>query len=111
MNTPKRTEQRTDLVREGMQICPDCRSELVQPIEWWERDEDNWAVELRCPECEWHGGGVFSQPQVDRYDRALDEGSRVLATDLRILTRENMESETNSFAAALASGAILPEDF
>jgi hypothetical protein len=94
-----------------MEVCPRCRSELVQPVEWWERDGYTWGVELRCPECESRRGGVFNQAQVDSYDRSLDDGARALARDLRTLTRENMEHEAESFAAALESGAILPEDF
>lgn len=94
-----------------MEVCTQCRSELVQPVEWWERDGNCWGVELRCPECESRRAAVFSQAEVDRYDRNLDDGSRALAGDLRALTRENMEHEAVSFAAALESEAILPEDF
>ena len=106
-DTKKRTEQRS----EGMHVCPECRSELVQPIEWWERNADSWAVELRCPECEWRGGDVYTQAQIDRYDRLLDKGARSVAVDLRALRRENMEREAECFAAAIAHGAVLPEDF
>ena len=111
MEVRRDTKNRTQRRSEGMHVCPECRSELVQPVEWWERDEDNWAVELRCPECEWRGGGVYTQAQIDRYDRLLDEGARAVAVDLRTLTRENMEHEADSFAGALGSGALLPEDF
>jgi hypothetical protein len=111
MAAPRNTKKRTRRVSEGMHLCPECDSELVQPVEWWERDEENWAVELRCPECEWRGSGVYTQAQIDRYDRLLDEGARAVAVDLRALTRENMEHEVESFTSALATGALLPEDF
>jgi hypothetical protein len=45
--------------------CPNCSSDLVQPVEWEPSDADRWSVLLRCPECEVYQSGVFSQPDVD----------------------------------------------
>ncbi len=112
MDAPRRTKRlSTPPAKEGMHVCPECSSELVQPVEWWERDADSWAVELRCPECEWRGGGVFSQTHVDRYDRILDDGCRSIHNDLEKLARDAMESEVNAFVEALQGEKILPEDF
>ena len=111
MAVPRRTTQYPVTRRDGVHLCPECDSDLVQPIDWRERDRDNWAVELRCPECEWRGDGVFTQLQVDRFDRVLDAGARSLVDDLRRLTRDNMEGEVERFAEALHQGSILPEDF
>ncbi|MGZ5310031.1 MAG: hypothetical protein ACXWDQ_06235 [Solirubrobacterales bacterium] len=111
MAVPRDTKKRTRPAIEGMHICPECHLELVQPVEWWECDAESWTVELRCPECEWRGNGVYTQAQIDRYDRFLDEGACAVAVDLRALTRENMEHEVDSFRSALATGAVLPEDF
>ncbi|MGH2925190.1 MAG: hypothetical protein ACRDK1_04375, partial [Solirubrobacterales bacterium] len=66
---------------------------------------------LRCPECEWNGGGRYTQEVVDRLDEALDRGTESVLDDLTVLTRANMEDQIERFAAALASGHILPEDF
>lgn len=95
----------------GMHTCPSCSSELVQPVRWFEQGEGAWHVDLRCPECEWWGRGVFAQADVDRYDEELDRGAQELMEDLRSLTRSNMENEADRFAAALATDCILPEDF
>lgn len=94
-----------------MQFCPKCDSEFVQPLDWTERDSESWAVELRCPECEWAGGGVYRQAEIDDLDRVLDDGCRELHEDLRVLTRENMEQEANRFAEALQGELVLPADF
>jgi len=96
---------------EGMHACPSCSSSLVQPINWHEQGDGHWHVELRCPECEWWGRDSYSQTEVDHYDEELDRGGQELMEDLRSLTRANMEDEADRFAAALASGCILPEDF
>jgi hypothetical protein len=94
----------------GLHVCPECGAEKVQPTDWWELG-GGWHVSLRCPECEWRGEGTFSQGEVDRFDRELDNGCEALLGDLRRLTRANMEEETERFASALSKDSILPEDF
>jgi hypothetical protein len=111
MSAPRSKPRGSTKNKPGMEVCTQCLSELVQPVEWWEREGNTWGVELRCPECESRRAAVFSQAEVDRYDRKLDDGSRALSSDLRALTRENMEHEAETFVAALEAGAILPEDF
>ena len=96
---------------EGMHVCPGCSSPLIQPAQWYERGDGHWHVDLRCPECEWHGSGSFAQGEVDRFDEELDRGCQELLEDLRELTSANMEEEADRFALALASDSILPEDF
>jgi hypothetical protein len=109
----KRTRTVTEETRSGsgMHVCPSCESELVQPMQWFEQGGSQWHVDLRCPECEWWGRGSFSQTDVDNFDEELDRGGNLLVEDLRALTRSNMEDEADRFAAALATGCILPEDF
>jgi hypothetical protein len=106
-----KTATRETRSREGMHVCPSCASEMVQPAHWFEEGNGSWHVELRCPECEWHGSGSYSQPEVDRFDEELDRGGEELIEDLRSLTRANMQDEAERFAKALASDTILPEDF
>lgn len=109
----KRDTQVTEAARSeaGMHECPRCESQLVQPVQWFEQGGSNWHVDLRCPECEWWGRGSFNQNEVDRFDEELDRGGNLLVSDLRALTRSNMEDEADRFAAALATDCILPEDF
>lgn len=113
MGVPKRTKikPRTERSRTGMHACPDCESELVQPVNWHEQGDGHWHVELRCPECEWWGRDSYSQSEVDTYDEELDRGGQELIEDLRTITQANMEEEAERFALALASDSILPEDF
>ena len=113
MASPKRTQIQTPSKRstQGMHACPECSSVLVQPVNWFERGDAQWQVELRCPECEWWGQGTYSQSEVDCFDEELDRGGQELIEDLRALTRANMEDETERFATALATDCILPEDF
>ena len=70
-----------------------------------------WRVDLRCPECEWHGSGVHDQKTMDRFDEILDDGTEALLEDLTQLTRAIMEEEVDRFVDALARDLIQPEDF
>lgn len=94
-----------------LHVCPKCRSDLVHPIDWAPADNLNWAVHMRCPECEWIGRGIHSQQVVDRFDLVLDRGTDMLIEDLSRLTRANMEEEIDRFASALYGDHILAEDF
>jgi hypothetical protein len=94
-----------------LHICPTCGSDLVYPIDWAPADNLNWAVHLRCPDCEWYGHGVHDQQAVDQFDVELDRGTDMLIEDLSRLTRANMEEETERFISALQGDHILAEDF
>jgi len=96
---------------EQLHVCEDCGSTLVYPTDWQEAGPDHWEVELRCPNCEWRGTGVFAQDVVEAFDDELDRGIDVLLSDYRSLVNSNMEDEIDRFAKALEAGAILPADF
>ena len=95
----------------GLQVCPDCRSELVQPVRWGETTGGFWELTLHCPNCDWMTEGVFDQSQVDAFEEHLDQGLANMLGDLRRLTQANMAEEIERFSRALGSDAILPEDF
>lgn len=97
--------------REQPHVCPSCTSELVHPVDWRELDRDRWEIELRCPNCEWTGNGVWDDDAVAAFDDVLDHGTHTLVRDLRHLARANLEDEIERFAAALRADLVLPEDF
>jgi hypothetical protein len=96
-------------------VCPEneggCGSELVYPLDWWEEGSKHWRIVLRCPECEHHEEGVFTNDQVECLDEALDRGSTALLGDLRRMTHANMSEEAEVFIRALVMDLVLPEDF
>ena len=94
-----------------LHVCEICASELVYPVDWAPAAGRRWALDLRCPNCEWRGAGTYEQGVVDRFDAALDHGTEQLLDDLNLLARSNMEEQIERFADALRSGRILPEDF
>jgi hypothetical protein len=96
---------------DDLSVCPCCGRDFVYPTDWSTAGERRWSVALRCPECEWRGGGVYGQDLVDRFDETLDESCQSILDDLELLTRSNMEEQTERFVAALEADLILPEDF
>jgi hypothetical protein len=101
----------SETAADGLHVCPTCASHLVYPTDWAPAERKSWSVQLRCPDCEWHGGGVYAQEIVDRFDEQLDRGTEELLGDLSLLTRANMEEQVDRFVTALNAGWILPEDF
>jgi hypothetical protein len=94
-----------------LHVCVECSSSMVYPTDWQEAGPEHWEVDLRCPNCEWRGAGVFHQDVVEAFDDELDRGIDVLLSDYRALVSSNMEEEVERFAKALEFGAILPADF
>ncbi|MGH2913610.1 MAG: hypothetical protein ACRDMX_01345 [Solirubrobacteraceae bacterium] len=100
-----------DVADPGLHVCPQCSSQLVQPVDWAEAPQGFWELVLQCPNCFWFDEGVFDQDQVDGLEQRLDEGLTEMLADLRRLTQANMSEEIERFAAALNANLILPEDF
>jgi hypothetical protein len=95
----------------GLHICPDCRSELVQPVAWAEASGNCWELVLSCPNCRWCVEGIYSQQEVEDLEERLDDGLADLLEDLQRLAQANMADQMDRFIAALHSDQILPEDF
>lgn len=105
-------QQRQGQDQVQLHVCPECSSELVQPVAWEQTASNNeWRLWRRCPECEWHGDDVHREAHIDEYDEQLDFGTRELAEELRSLEQTNMEEGAKRFIAALHADLILPEDF
>lgn len=94
-----------------LHVCAECSSRLVYPTQWAPVDLRKWRVELRCPECETWSENVYDQPDLDRFDALLDQGTQSLMADLHELQEQNMRADLHRLTVALADDQILPEDF
>ena len=54
---------------------------------------------------------IFEEEAIQRFDDTLDRGTEALVSDLRQLTRANMEEDVERFVSAITAGHVLPEDF
>ena len=95
----------------GLHVCPDCASELVQPVDWSEAPDECWNLLLSCPNCDWYTEGLYTQEQVRALEDRLDEGLADMLRDLQRLTQANMADQIDRFVTALHADQILPEDF
>jgi len=96
---------------QGLHVCPECTSNLVQPLEWGEGADGSWELTLHCPNCHWMVDGVYERDEIDQFEEQLDDGLADMLSDLRRLTQANMAEEIERFIAALQADNILPEDF
>lgn len=97
-----------------LHICPECKNNNVYPIEWEElarKNEYQWRLYLRCPDCEWRNQGEYSEEAVARLDDALNYRTERLLTALQRLARLNMKNDVESLSAAIRDGHIQPMDF
>ena len=68
-------------------------------------------MRLRCGQCGEMREVVVSQEVADRYDRALDRTSDVIASTLARLDRERMTAEVEAFSTALRLDLFDAGDF
>jgi len=101
----------TGHAQRGLHVCPDCSSDLVQPVDWSEAPEDSWNLLLSCPNCDWYTEGLYTADQVRELEDRLDEGLADMLRDLQRLTQANMADQIDRFVTALYADQILPEDF
>ena len=94
-----------------LHICWECSAPLVQPLSWTETEDEQWELELVCPNCGWGTSGVYSQAEVEELEDRLEEGLSEMLADLQRLAQANMTEEVERFVAALNADVILPEDF
>lgn len=95
----------------GLHICPNCDSDLVQPVAWSEASDDHWELTLECPNCWWTVDGIFDREQVHELEEQLDDGLADMLGDLKRLAHANMADQIDRFVRALHADHILPEDF
>jgi hypothetical protein len=98
-------------VRQGLHVCPQCGSHLVQPVSWSEATDERWELTLECPNCWWSTGGLYDTDEVHALEERLDDGLADMLDDLKRLTHANMADQIDRFVAALEANLVLPEDF
>lgn len=84
---------------------------LVHPLHCRKLAGGSWRVRLRCPDCARVWSESVAIGELERLDRDLAAGRRVLVEHLREIERIEREGEIERFTSALAADAILPEDF
>lgn len=91
--------------------CPECGSDLVNPVEWHESDDTHWWIRLRCGDCGDKREVIVSDDEAERLDRDLQPGiTKIAATAIR-LERQRMRADLATLTTALERDLIAPDDF
>lgn len=103
---------------DSLRICPECDCRLcfesaAEPI-----TPDLWLVVVQCPNCWGAWRRTVSDVELELFEHALDDDTRVIEDAVETLVIENavteamqLEAEVARFTAALEADAILPMDF
>jgi hypothetical protein len=111
MPVPPSADDQTGTGRVALHVCAACSSPLVQLTAFEDAGDNHWHLTLRCPECWGTSWCTVPDTACAELDHELDRGVAVLVGALDAVQREIAAAEIESFAAALAAGLILPEDF
>ena len=95
----------------GPEICPQCYSDLVQPMDASAQQNGDVVLTLRCPECHHVATAEYSWEEARKYGRIFAAGKAQLRTLHAELAKENFRDELDCFVLALASDLIGPDDF
>ena len=88
---------------DALEGCPYCGCGFVQPRAWRELGDGRLRLKLYCPECRVLMVGRFEAELVERYDRSLVEGRRVLVDAYERILRENLGTRPSCWPAPSSS--------
>jgi hypothetical protein len=91
--------------------CEMCGSDFVHPVAWGKAGETHMWVRLRCGECETWREDVFSDDELESYDRKLDDDAAQIGKAVQRLQAERRLAEADAFAVALQRDLIDAGDF
>ena len=95
----------------GLELCPACGTDFVNPVEWSAIEDHSWWMLLRCAQCEHTREVAVSNAEAERYDEALDSRADPIARAVRKLDLERMAATVESLIVALQRDLIGPADF
>jgi hypothetical protein len=95
----------------GLETCPLCGTDFVNPVEWEPVDEQRWWMLLRCGACETFREVTVDNEVARRFDAELDRRLDVVVRAAHRLDRERMAAEVETLIVALRRGLIDAADF
>ena len=95
----------------GLELCPACGTDFVNPVEWSAVEDHSWWMHLRCAQCDHTREVTVSNAEAERYDEALDSRADPIARAVRKLDLERMAATVESLIIALQRDLIGPADF
>jgi hypothetical protein len=96
---------------EGLEMCPACRRDFVNPVDWAPLSGERWWMLLRCGDC---GAGrevTVDDAEASRFDRELNLRMMLVAETAHQLDIERMAEELEPLMEALRRDLIDASDF
>lgn len=97
--------------RASLADCSACGADFVHPVEWRPHDAESWWILLRCGECGDRWERTVSDGDAELYDRELQRAEHCMRRAADRLSREALEQQAETFAAALELDLIDADDF
>ena len=95
----------------GLETCPVCGRDFVQPVSWEPAGEHRWWMFLRCGECSVSREVTISNAEADRFERALHARASLLSNAARRLEQERLSDDVTAFVTALQRDLIDADSF
>jgi hypothetical protein len=95
----------------GLETCPVCARDFVNPVAWEPAGERDWWMLLRCGECDAWQEVTVSDAEAQRFDVELDRRADMLQRALARLDMQRMATDVETMIAALRRGLIDAADF
>jgi hypothetical protein len=95
----------------GLETCPLCERDFVNPVAWEPADERHWWMLLRCGECDAWREVTVSDAEAQRFDVELDRRADMLARAAARLDSQRMAADVEAMIAALRHGLVDAADF
>lgn len=95
----------------GLIHCPECMSNVVNPVRWHESDDTHWWIRVRCGNCGRVREVIASDDEAQRLDRELRPGIAEIAAALTKREQQRMRADLATLTRALECDLIAPDDF
>lgn len=95
----------------GLEVCPACRRDFVNPVDWAPISGDRWWMLLHCGNC---GAGrevTVGDAEASRFDRELNLRLMHVAEMAQQLDLERMAAELEPLMEALRRDIVDASDF
>ena len=78
---------------ENIDVCAECESELVYPIQQEKRPSNKWRLECRCPNCEVRVVTLVDQRDAEFLDNELNRAKASIETDLGYIVKNELMTD------------------
>ena len=95
----------------GLEVCPACRRDFVNPVDWAPLSGERWWMLLRCGDCGAAREVTVDDAEASRFDRELNLRMMHVAEMAHQLDLERMQAELEPLMEALRRDIVDASDF